>query len=79
MKKNRIFGYAKTKVQISCAVTAQLINAFGFATPIVQFLFYLYSQFQDSSFLLCVYKSVCVGPGQKSQRFNMTFVLNRSV
>ena len=30
--ENLIFTYAKTKAQISCAVTAQLINAFVFAT-----------------------------------------------
>ena len=30
--------YAKTKVQISCAVTAQLISNFGFATYRVQSL-----------------------------------------
>ena len=34
----------KKKAQISCAVTAQLISAFVFATQIVQFLFY-YSQY----------------------------------
>ena len=31
------FAYAKTKAQISCAVTAQLISAFVFAIWIVQF------------------------------------------
>ena len=34
-------AYGKTKTQISCAVTAQLISAFVFATYIVQSLFYL--------------------------------------
>ena len=38
--KKRIFAYAKTKAQISFAVTAKLISAFVFATRIVQFLFY---------------------------------------
>ena len=33
--ENQIFAYAKTKPQISCAVTAQLISAFVFATQIV--------------------------------------------
>ena len=28
--ENLLFAYAKTKAQISCAVTAQLINAFVF-------------------------------------------------
>ena len=32
MRENRLFAYAKTKTQISCAVTAQLISAFVFAT-----------------------------------------------
>ena len=36
----------KTKALISCAVTAQLISAFVFATRIVQFLLYLYLKFQ---------------------------------
>ena len=29
-RENRIFAYVKSKVQISCAVTAQLISAFFF-------------------------------------------------
>ena len=32
--RGRIFAYAKTKAQISCAVTAQMISAFVFATRI---------------------------------------------
>ena len=36
--RNSDFANAKTKAQISCAVTAQLISAFVFATRIVQFL-----------------------------------------
>ena len=35
-----VFAYAKTKTQISFAVTAKLISAFVFATRIVQSLFY---------------------------------------
>ena len=46
LEKNRIFAYAKTKSQISCAVTAQLIIAFVFVTQIVQFLFFLNPNFQ---------------------------------
>ena len=34
---------------VQCAVTAQLISAFVFATKIVQFLFYLYTKFQASN------------------------------
>ena len=30
--ENQVFAYAKTKTQISCAVTAKLISAFVFAT-----------------------------------------------
>ena len=47
--ENRIFAYAKTKVQISFAVTAKLISAFVFATRIVQFLFFLNPKFQAAS------------------------------
>ena len=55
----------KTKTQISCAVTAQLICAFVFAVQIVLFLFYIYPKFQASSFMLSLYSLVCVGPGRK--------------
>ena len=34
-------AYAKTKLQISCAGTAQLISAFVFTTRIVQSFFFL--------------------------------------
>ena len=40
---------AKTKSQISFAVTANLISAFVFATRIVQFFFYLNLKFQAST------------------------------
>ena len=43
---NRNFAFAKTKVQISCAIAAQLMSAFVFATQIVQLLFYLHPNFQ---------------------------------
>ena len=58
-------AYAKTKAQISFAVTAKLISAFVFATRIVQFLPYLTPKFQASSSFLCLYRSVCVGPVRK--------------
>ena len=51
-EKNRIFAWAKTKTQISFAVTAKLISAFVFATWIVQFLIYLLQIFRVSSLLL---------------------------
>ena len=46
--ENRIFAYAKTKTQISFAVTPKLISTFVFATWIVQFLYYLNPKFQAS-------------------------------
>ena len=60
--------FTKTKVQISFTVTGKLISAFVFATRIVQFLLYLYPKFQDSNFLLRLYRKVCVAPGRNSQR-----------
>ena len=66
--ENRLFAYAKTKTQISFAVTAKLISAFVFAIRIVQFLYYLNPKFQASSHLLWPYSPVCVGPGRKPRR-----------
>ena len=63
--ENQQFAYAKTKAQISFAVTAKLISAFVFATRIVQFLFYLNPKFQACSSFLCLYSPVCVGPVRK--------------
>ena len=57
------FAYAKTKTQISFAVTAKLISAFVFATQIVQSLYFLKLKFQASSHLLWLYSTVCVRPG----------------
>ena len=62
------FAYAKTKTQISFAVTAKLISAFVFAIRKVQSLYYLYPKFQASSHLLCLRRLVCVGPGRKPRR-----------
>ena len=67
-EKTRFFAYAKTKTQISFAVTAKLIIAFVFATQIVQSLYYLNPKFQASNHLLSQYSLVCVGPGRKPQR-----------
>ena len=44
--------HEKTKVQISCMVTAQLISAFLFTTKIVQSLYFLNPKFKASSQLL---------------------------
>ena len=65
---NRLFAYAKTKTQISLAVTAKLISAFVFATLIEQSLFFLNPKFQASSHLLWLHSPVCVGPGRKPLR-----------
>ena len=63
-----VFAYAKTKTQISFAVTAKLISAFVFATRIVQSLFFLDPKFQASSHFLWLYSLVCVRPGRKPRR-----------
>ena len=59
------FAYTKTKPQISCAVTAQLISAFVFATRTSTIL---YPKFQASSHLLFLYRPICVRAGRKSRR-----------
>ena len=55
------FAYAKTKTQISFAVTVKLISTFVLATRIVQSLFFLNPKFQASSYLLWLYSPDCVG------------------
>ena len=62
------FAYAKTKTQISFAVTAKLISAFVFTPQIVQSFYFPYLKFQASSNLLWLYSQVCVRPGQKPLR-----------
>ena len=66
--ENRIFACAKTKTQISFAVTAKLISAFVFATWIVQSLYFLNPKFRASSHLLWFPSPACVGPGRKPRR-----------
>ena len=66
--ENRIFAYAKTKTQISFAVTAKLISAFVFATRIVQSLYFLNTKFQASSLLLWLFSPVGVEPRRKPRR-----------
>ena len=63
-----LIAYAKTKTQISFAVTAKLISTFVFATKIVQSLYFLYTKFQASSHLVRLYSPICVGPGRKPRR-----------
>ena len=63
-----MFAYAKTKTQISFAVTAKLISAFVFAKQIVQSLYFLHTKFQVSNHLLWLYSPVNGGPGRKPRR-----------
>ena len=58
----------KQKAQISFAVTAKLISTFVFTTRIVQSLIFQGPNFQASSYLLWLYRPVCVRPGRKPQR-----------
>ena len=73
-----VFAYAKTKTQISFAVTAKLISAFVFATQIVQSLYFLNMKLQASSHLLWQHSPVCVGPGRKPRLAHIA-VLSLSV
>ena len=66
--ENRIFAYAKTKTQISFAVTAKLISVFVFATRIVQSLSFLNTKFRAFSHFLRRRSLICVGPGRKPRR-----------
>ena len=66
--ENRIIAYAKTKTQISFAVTAKLISVFVFATWIVQSLYFLNPKFQASSHLQWLSSPVCVRPGRNPRR-----------
>ena len=52
MRKPFFCIYAKTKTQISFAVTAKLISAFVFATQVIQSLYFLITKFQASSHLV---------------------------
>ena len=72
-EKTVFFAYAKTKTQISFAVTAnavtaKLISAFVFAIRIVQSFYFLNPKSHASSNLLWLYSLVCVGPGRKPLR-----------
>ena len=65
------FADAKTKMQIRCAVTTQLISIFVLATWIVQSHYYLNRKFQASSQLLWLYSPVCVDlVGNSKDRFS---------
>ena len=62
------FIYAKTRTQISFAVTVKLISAFVFATRIIQSLFFVNPKFIASSHLVWLYSPVYVRPGRKPRR-----------
>ena len=66
--ESRLFAYAKTKMQISFAVTAQLISTFVFATRIVQFLFFFNPKRKTSSLFLWFHRPFCVRLGWKPWR-----------
>ena len=59
-EKTRILPMQKTNAQISCAITAQLISAFIFASRIVKSIFFLMPKFQASSLFLWLLRLVCV-------------------
>ena len=64
--RNLLPAYAKTKAQISCTESAQLISAFVFYY--IDSTIPLLPKSDISSHLLWLYNSVCVGPGQKPLR-----------
>ena len=53
------FAYAKTKTQISFAVSAKLISVFVFAIRIVQSLYYLNPKLHASSHFEAVQPGLC--------------------
>ena len=67
-RENLLFAYAKTKTQISFAVTAKLISAFVFATWILQYIFFLNPNFQVSS--NCAARIVSDLVGNSKDRFS---------
>ena len=72
-------AYVKTKTQISCAVTVQLIStlkSFVFATWIVLFPFFLNPKFQGSSLLLLLYRLVCQ---TRSETQTVGFLMQRLI
>ena len=69
--ENRIFAYAKTKTQISFAVTAKLISVFVFTTRIVHSLSFLNTKFQASRHFVRLRSLICVDlVGNPEDRFS---------
>ena len=65
------FVYAKTRTQISCAVTAQLISAFVFASWIEQSLYFLNRNFTPLAILCgCTARLVSDLVGKPEVRFS---------
>ena len=52
-----------------CENKAKLISPFGFASRIVQSVYFLNTNFPVSNHLLCLYRSVCVAPARKPHRW----------
>ena len=71
------FTYAKTKVLISCAVTAQLISTFVFASRRIVQSFFLYPKLQSSSLLLWLYKPVHINLVRNPEEGFLMLWLNR--
>ena len=71
-EKTRIFAYTETKMQISCANTAQIAEqCLCFCFTDSEIFFFFDQKFQMSEFLLCLStwsRPVSVRPGQKPQR-----------
>ena len=66
--ENLRFAYAKTKIQISCTVTTQLISAFVcYIDSTMTHVLLKIRNFMPLA-ILWVYSPVCVGPGQNSRR-----------
>ena len=63
--ENQHFAYAKTKAQISFAVTAKLISALFWLHGYYNFIYFLNPKFPDCSHPLCLYSSVYVRPVRK--------------
>ena len=65
------FAYAKIKAQISCAITAQLISAFVFATLKVGFFLFLNHKFLEHLpiFCSCIGRFVSDRVGKPEDRF----------
>ena len=68
--KNQQSAKAKTKAQISFAVTAKLISAFVFPTQIVPFLYFLNPKFPASIFCDCTTRFVSDLVGNFKDRFS---------